>query len=138
VGLAVVLTTLCFTHLTVHSVLVSIAALVLAALVSALAGFITAMLAKGFEHVTTIQILIVTPLTYFGGVFSSISTLPGWAQKLSHVNPMFYMVNAFRHGFLGISDEPVGTAFCVVTAFGAGLFLAAVTLLGRGAGIREA
>ena len=126
-----------FTHLVVHSVVVSLAALLLAALVSALAGFITAMFARSFEHVTTIQILILTPLTYLGGVFSSISSLPGWAQELSVVNPMFYMVNAFRYGFLGVSDVSVGTAFCIVFAFGAVLFLAAVTLMARGSGIRD-
>ena len=126
VGMVVVLTTLLFTHLDVHSIVVSVAALFLAALVSALAGFITALFAKSFEHVTTIQILILTPLTYLGGVFSSISSLPDWAQELAVVNPMFYMVNAFRYGFLGVADVTVGMAFSVVSTFGAVLFLAAV------------
>ena len=137
VGMAIVLTTLFFTHIDVHSFAVSVAALLLAALVSPLAGFISAIFAKSFEHVTTIQILILTPLTYLGGVFNSISSLPGWAQQLSLANPMFYLVNVFRYGFLGVSDVPVGMALCVVSGLGAVLFLAAVTLLARGAGIRE-
>lgn len=136
VGLAVVLTTLLFTHMNVHSVAVSVMALFLAALVSALGGFITAMWAKTFEHVFTIQVLILTPLTYIGGVFNSISTLPAWAQEFSRVNPMFYLVNAFRYGFLGVSDVPVGMAFSIVSAFGAALFLAAVIPLARGSGLR--
>jgi ABC-2 type transport system permease protein len=131
VGLAVVLTTLFFTHLEVHSVLASVAALVLAALVAALGGFIAAMLAKSFDHVTTIQILILTPLTYVGGVFNSISTLPGWAQQLSLVNPMFYMVNAFRFGVLGVADVPVGVALFTVSAVGAVLWVTAVVLMPR-------
>lgn len=137
VGMAVVLTTLLLTHLDVHSVVVSVAALLLSALVSSIGGFITAMFAKSFEHVTTIQILILTPLTYVGGVFNSISTLPAWAQEVSLLNPMFYMVNAFRYGFLGVSDVPVSTAFSVVSALGAVLYLAAVILMARGPGIRE-
>ena len=137
VGMAVGLTTLLFTGMDVHSVAVSLAALLLAALVSALVGFITAMLAKSFEHVTTIQILILTPLTYVGGVFSPISTLPNWAQELSLVNPMFYMVNAFRFGFLGVSDVSVSAAFCIVFACGAVSLLAAVALMARGSGMRE-
>lgn len=137
VGLAAALTALLFTQLNVHSVFVSMVALVLAALVSALGGFITAMLAKSFEHVTTIQILILTPLTYVGGVFNSISTLPKWAQELSLVNPMFYLVNAFRYGFLGVSDVPVATALFLVCAFGSVLFIAAVRLMARGSGLRS-
>ena len=137
VAMAVALTALFFTHLNVHSLSVSVAALLLAALVSALGGFITAMFAKSFEHVSMIQISILIPLTYVGGIFNSISTLPDWAQELSLVNPMFYMVNAFRYGFLGVADVPVGTAFAVVSAFGAVLLLTALRFMARGSGIRD-
>ena len=137
VGMALALTTLLFTHLDVHSVSVSVAALFLAALVSSLGGFITAMLAKSFDHVTTIQALILTPLTYIGGVFTSVSMLPSWAQDLSLANPMFYMVNAFRYGFLGVSDVPVGVAIAVVSAFGAVLFVISAKLMARGTGFRQ-
>jgi ABC-2 type transport system permease protein len=137
VGMAAVVTTLLFTHLRVHSVFVSVAALLLAALVSALGGLITALFAKSFDQVTMIQTSIITPLAYIGGVFNSVSTLPIWAQKLSLANPMFYMVNAFRYGFLGISDVPVGIAFSIMSASGFVLFLAAVTLMARGSGIRD-
>jgi ABC-2 type transport system permease protein len=116
---------------------VSVAALFLAALVSALGGFTTALFAKSFEHVTTIQILILTPLTYVGGVFTSVSMLPKWAQDLCFANPMFYMVNTFRYGILGVSDVPVGTAFSVVCACGVVLFLTSVKLMARGTGFRE-
>ena len=137
VGVAVALTTLFFTHLDVHSVTASVVALLLAALVSALGGFITAMFAKSFEHVATIQILILTPLTYIGGVFTSVSMLPKWAQDLSLANPMFYMVNTFRYGILGVSDVPVGVAFSVVCAFGTVLFLTSAKLMARGTGFRD-
>jgi ABC-2 type transport system permease protein len=137
VGAAVTLTALCFSPLEIHSVSVSIAALLLAAWVSALGGFIAAVLAKTFEHVSTIQTLIVVPLTYIGGVFSPVSMLPNWAQDLSLANPMFYLVNAFRYGVLGVSDVPAGTAFAVVSACGALLYLTSAILMARGTGLRD-
>ncbi len=80
---------------------------------------------------------VLTPLTYFGGVFFSIALLPAWAQKLSYANPILYMVNAFRYGFLGTSDVNVATAFGLMTAFAAAMFVIAVLLMNRGVGMRE-
>jgi ABC-2 type transport system permease protein len=80
---------------------------------------------------------ILTPLTYFGGVFYSVSLLPEWAQRLSYANPILYMVNAFRYGFLGATDVDVGSAFAIMITAALVLFALAVTLLNRGTGIRE-
>jgi len=80
---------------------------------------------------------VLTPLTYFGGVFYSVTLLPAWARTLSYGNPILYMVNAFRYGFLGSSDVSVGTAFAIMTAAVVALFVAAVTMMSRGTGIRE-
>jgi ABC-2 type transport system permease protein len=137
VGVSAVLTTLLFTRLHVHSAFVSVAVLLLAALMSALGGFITAMFAKSFDQVATIQTLILAPLMYIGGVFNSVSTLPNWAQKLSFANPMFYIVNAFRYGVLGVSDVPIGIAFSIMIASVFVLFLAAMKLMALGSGIRD-
>jgi ABC-2 type transport system permease protein len=136
VALVVIMTSLIFVHLSVHSVFVSIAALLIAALGASVFGFITATYAKSFDQVTTVQILVLTPLTYFGGVFTSISTLPDWAQGLSFANPMFYVVNAFRYGVLGVSDVPVALALSILSAFAFVLLLAAILLMARGTGIR--
>ena len=70
-------------------------------------------------------------------MFYSISVLPGWAQHLSHANPVLYMVNTFRYGFYSHSDVPVGTAFALMLATVAGLFALAYVLLKRGTGIRD-
>jgi ABC-2 type transport system permease protein len=137
VGMAVALTALFFTHLSVHSIAVSVAALFLAAAVSSLGGYIAATFARTFEHVITPQILILTPLTYIGGVFTSVSMLPDWARAVSLANPMFYMVNIFRYGILGVSDVPPGAAFLVISALAVALFLAAAKLSARGTGFRE-
>src|SRR5678816_2099357 len=73
-----------------------------------------AVFAKNFDQVTFIPTFILTPLTYLGGVFYSIAMLPDWAQKISQANPILYMVNAFRYGFLGHSDVSVAFAFAVM------------------------
>jgi len=79
----------------------------------------------------------LTPLTYLGGVFYSISLLPEWAQSLSHANPVLYMVSAFRHGFLGNSDVNIGLAFAIMTVSAIVMFAVVVMLMNRGTGIRE-
>ncbi|GAC1454236.1 MAG: hypothetical protein PVSMB6_09750 [Steroidobacteraceae bacterium] len=70
-------------------------------------------------------------------MFYSISLLPPWARSLSFANPILYMVNAFRYGFLGVSDVDVGAAFALMTAAAILLYTTAVMLMNRGAGIRE-
>jgi ABC-2 type transport system permease protein len=137
VGAAAAITTLLFTHLHVRSVLVIIAAMSLAALVSSLGGFITALFAKSFEQVQVILNFILTPLMFFGGIFNPISILPEWARRMSLANPMLYIVNAVRYGLLGVSDVPVGITFAVMFAASMALFLAAVLLLAGGTSLRD-
>jgi ABC-2 type transport system permease protein len=137
VGLIVTLVSLWFTHLAVHHVFVIVAAVLLTAVIFALAGFINAVFAKNFDQVNWIPTFILTPLTYFGGVFYSISLLPEWAQQLSYVNPILHMVNAFRYGFLGTSDVNVGLAFAIMTAAAVAMFAVCVWLMNRGTGMRE-
>ena len=84
-----------------------------------------------------IPAFVLTPLTYFGGVFYSVSLLPPWALKLSYANPILYMVNAFRYGFLGTSDVNVGMAFGLMIVAVAVMFATAVFLMHRGSGTRD-
>jgi ABC-2 type transport system permease protein len=137
VGAVVSVVTLVFTHLHVHHVGVIVAAVLLTSMVFSLGGFINAMLAKNFDQVNWIPTFVLTPLTYFGGVFYSVNLLPEWAQKLSYVNPILHMVNAFRYGFLGVSDVNVWLAFTIMIVFLLILYTSAVTLMTRGYGIRE-
>jgi ABC-2 type transport system permease protein len=137
VGATVTAVSLVFTHLHIHHVLIILSAMVLTSLVFALGGFLNALFAKNFDHVNFIPAFVLTPLTYFGGVFYSISLLPEWAQKLSYANPILYMVNAFRYGFLGSSDVNVGTAFSLMVVAVLVLFATAVFLMERGSGTRE-
>jgi ABC-2 type transport system permease protein len=137
VGGAVTIISLIFTQLAVHHAFVIFSAVVLTSIVFSLAGFINAQFAKNFDQVNWIPTFVLTPLTYFGGVFYSISLLPEWARHLSHANPILYMVNAFRYGFLGISDVNVGLAFAIMIGFAAALFGVALFFMNRGTGMRE-
>jgi ABC-2 type transport system permease protein len=105
--------------------------------VFALGGFINALFAKNFDQVNWIPTFVLTPLTYFGGVFYSISLLPDWARHVSYANPILHMVNAFRYGFLGTSDVNVYVAFSIMAFFAVALFSVAVFFMNRGTGMRE-
>jgi ABC-2 type transport system permease protein len=142
VGLVVTAVALIFTflhshHLQVHNIGVVVGAVLLTSAVFSLGGMINAIFAKNFDQVNWIPAFILTPLTYFGGVFYSIDLLPAWAQKISMVNPILHMVNAFRYGFLGTTEVSVVGAFAIMIAFVAGLFVWALVLLNRGSGTRD-
>jgi ABC-2 type transport system permease protein len=137
VGLAVTIISLIFTHLPVHHLFMILAAVLLTAIIFSLAGFINGVFAKNFDQVNWIPTFILTPLTYFGGVFYSINLLPEWARTLSFANPVLHMVNAFRYGFLGRSDVEVGLAFTIMMLSAVVLFVIALWLMRRGTGLRD-
>ena len=84
-----------------------------------------------------VPIFILTPLTYLGGVFYSVTLLPGWAEKLTYANPIFYMVNAFRYGLLGQGDVPLWVAYVLMLVFVAALGALGLWLLKKGVGLRS-
>ena len=137
VGLVVTIIALFFTHLHVEHLGTVLAAVLLSSIVFALAGFINAVFAKNFDQITFVPTFILTPLTYLGGVFYSITMLPDWAQAVSRANPILYMVNAFRFGFLGHSDVDVGISFAIMLCATLALFGSCVWLMNRGTGTRE-
>lgn len=137
VGAAVTIVSLVFTHLPVHHAFVIFAAVVLTSVVFSLGGFINAQFAKNFDQVNWIPTFVLTPLTYFGGVFYSISLLPEWARHLSFANPILHMVNAFRYGFLGVSDVHIGVAFSIMGLSAVVLFGVAMFFMNRGTGMRD-
>jgi len=137
VGMLVTAIALGFTHLEVQHPLIMISMVVLSSIVFALAGFINAVFARKFDDISIVPTFVLTPLTYLGGVFYSISMLPEFWQKVSLANPILYMVNAFRYGILGTSDINIGYAYLIVGVFAVGLFTASLMLLNRGIGIRE-
>lgn len=128
---------LSFTKLTIAHPFVTISIVVLASTVFALLGFANAVFANKFDDISIIPTFVLTPLTYLGGVFYSISLLPEFWQKVSLGNPILYMVNAFRYGILGTSDISIVYAYMIVLFFVIALFSLNLFLLNRGVGIRE-
>ena len=137
VGALVTAVALFFTDLKVYSVTVTVAVIVLTAALFSLAGFVNGVFAKSFDDVSIVPTFVLTPLTYLGGVFYSIQLLPELWQNVSLLNPILYMVNAFRYGLLGVSDIGLVWAFTLIVGFTAALFALALTLLNRGVGIRQ-
>ena len=137
VGSGVTVVSLLFAHLHVQHPIIVAAAVLLTSITFSLGGFLNALYAKNFDQVNWIPTFVLTPLTYFGGVFYSVNLLPLWAQKLSYVNPVLHMVNAFRFGFLGVSDVDIRVAFSLMIGAAVVLFITAVLLMNRGSGIRE-
>lgn len=137
VGSLVTIIALSFTKLTVAHPFITISIVVLASTVFALLGFVNAVFASKFDDISIIPTFVLTPLTYLGGVFYSISLLPEFWQKVSLGNPILYMVNAFRYGILGTSDISIVYAYMIVIFFVIALFSLNLVLLNRGIGIRE-
>lgn len=137
VGAVVTIITLLFTRLHIHNIAVVVSAVMLSSAVFSLAGMINAVFAKNFDQISFIPTFVLTPLTYLGGVFYTIKLLPDWAQGISHANPILYMVNAFRYGFLGVSDVNVGVAYAIMIGATVILYAACVWLLTRGVGTRD-
>ena len=137
VGALVMVVALFFTDIYIEHPLVTVATVVLAAATFSIAGLINAIFAKNFDDISIIPTFVLTPLTYLGGVFFSISLLSPLWQNVALANPILYMVNAFRYGMLGTSDVPVGTAFAIIVASLLLLFGAALVLLHRGTGLRH-
>jgi ABC-2 type transport system permease protein len=137
VGSVVTVVAYFFTHFTVMHVFAILSAVFLTSMVFALGGFINALFAKNFDQISWFPTFVLAPLTYLGGVFYSVKMLPPWALAASHLNPILYMVSAFRYGFLGISDVDLRLAYGIMVSAVVFMFALAVTLLNRGTGIRE-
>ena len=137
VGLIVTLMALLFVPLPMHNIGIIIGIALLTAIVFAMAGFINGVFARSFDDISIIPTFVLTPLTYLGGVFYSISLLPQFWQWVSKLNPILHMVNTFRYGILGISDVNVTYAFVGVSVFILILFFTCLYLLEKGARLRS-
>lgn len=137
VGVVVTLVAMFFTDLQIHSYAITLLVFVLTAVLFATAGFINAVYADSFDDISIVPTFILTPLTYLGGVFYSIRTLPEFWQGVSLANPVLYMVNAFRYGLLGVSDVSLGHALTIILLFIAALVGYSLWVLGRGVGLKS-
>jgi ABC-2 type transport system permease protein len=136
VGFIVTIMSLFFADLSIHHWGATLFIVFMTSVLFSLAGFINAIYANTFDDVSIIPTFILTPLTYFGGVFYSINLLPEFWQQVSVFNPILHMVNGFRYGMLGVSDVHIGTALIGLTIFVVILFAVAMHLLKTGKRLR--
>lgn len=137
VALLVTLLSLFFTHLQLHNIFITLYTIIITSMLFSIAGFINAIYARSFDDISIIPTFVLTPLTYLGGVFYAISNLTPFWQKLSLINPIVYMVNAFRYGILGYSDVNAWIALLIISAVCFFMYAVAYHLLCRGTGMRE-
>ncbi|MEE9446703.1 MAG: ABC transporter permease [Arenicellales bacterium] len=137
VGFVVSVVSLFFSQLHIHSLPVVVSIIILTSVMFSLGGFTNALFARSFDDISIVPTFILTPLTYLGGVFYSIKLLPEFWQTVSHFNPILYMINAFRYGFLGISDIPLWVSYVIILFFIVALFTLNLRLISKGYGLRS-
>ncbi len=137
VGFLVSLVSLFFVRLPVCNPLCIVIFAVLTSFVFSLAGMINGTFAKKFDDVAIVPTFVITPLTYLGGIFYSISLLPPFWQAVSKANPIVYMINGFRYGFLGVSSINVWIGGGMLLFFAVVLYRMNLYILDKGFGIRD-
>ena len=126
-----------FVDIKIHNFLIIVVTLVLTSVLFATAGLVNAIYAKNFDDISVIPTFVLTPLAYLGGVFYSLSLLPEFWQMVSQANPIVYMVNGFRYGFLGVSDVNHWLSIALLIVFNFLMLSLAYRLLKKGVGIRS-
>lgn len=136
IGILVLMSAYMFETIPVMHPVLALAVASLTAIIFALAGLINAIYAKGFDGVNIVPTFVIMPLTYLGGVFYSIHALPSAWQHISYMNPLLYMINAFRYALLGTSDISLGSCILVLIVVLLALFGWVLYLFRKGKGLR--
>jgi ABC-2 type transport system permease protein len=137
VAAVVTLVSLFFTRLQIHSYVVVLVIVLMTSALFALAGFINAVFANSFDDISIIPTFVLTPLIYLGGVFYSMDLLPEFWANVSRLNPLVYVVNAFRYGVLGVSDVGLPFAMGMIGLFTLVAFAYSMHLLNSGKRLRQ-
>lgn len=139
VGFIVLLVSIFFTglHLSIANGLIIFFFAVLTALVFSLAGLVNGVYAKSIDAINIVPTFVLTPLVYLGGVFYSVHSLPQAAQYVTYINPIFYLINGFRYGFLGIADIPIWISLAVLGSMVVALIAINWYLIRTGLGLKQ-
>jgi len=137
VGFGVFLVALFYVRVPIDNVLVIMLFAMLGSYIMASLGLVAGLWAEKFDQIAAFQSFIIVPMTFLSGVFYSINSLPPFWAEVSKFNPFFYMIDGFRHGFFGQSDQPVMLSFVVMAVFASLLTVLCVTLLSRGYKLRD-
>lgn len=137
VGIVVTVISLAFSKIPIQRPEIVLAVVLMTSILFSLAGFMNATFAKSFDDISIIPNFVLTPLIYLGGVFYTIELLPEVWQKISLANPILYMVNAFRYGFLGVTDIDIVIAFVVIFGFIVIMIATSLFFMHKGTGIKN-
>lgn len=138
-GALVLLVSIFFTglSLSLHSALVVLSFAILTCLVFALAGLVNGIYAKSIDGINLVPTFVLTPLVYLGGIFYSVHALPAWWQAITYANPLFYLINGFRYGFLGITDVSLYLSVGILVSMIVALVAINWYLIRKGLGLRQ-
>jgi len=137
VGVLVTIVSMFFSDLSIANPFMMVLVFLLTGILFSAAGFINAVYAQSFDDISIVPTFVLTPLVYLGGVFYSIDMLPAFWQKVSMLNPVFYIINVFRYSILGESDISVLSGFAVILGFIVALIFFSLRLLNKGVGIKN-
>jgi ABC-2 type transport system permease protein len=137
VGAGVFLVAIVFVPVGLAAPLWAIAFALLGAALLGVLGLLAGIVSEKIDQLAAFQNFVIMPLTFLSGVFYSIGSLPEFWQKVSHLNPFFYMIDGFRYGFFGVSDFAPGASLAVVAASLVGVSSICVLLLKTGYKLRH-
>ncbi len=139
VGAIVLLVSLFFTGLTlaIHNLLIILSFAILASLIFSLAGLVNGIYAKTIDGINIFPTFVLTPLVYLGGIFYSVQSLPPIFKEFTQINPIFYIINGFRYGFLGTTDVSIGLAVSILLGLSAVLVSINWYLIRTGLGLKQ-
>ena len=137
VGILVILVSLFFAVPPIHNIFVIALFLILSSMIFSLGGLVNGIYAKSFDGISIIPTFVLTPLVYLGGVFYSVASLPPLWRTFTYVNPIFYLVNGFRYGFLGFSDVHIVTSVGVLLGLAAVLIAVNWYFIRTGLGLKQ-
>jgi len=137
VGVGVFLVALFYVKVPIENIFIVVGFAVLGSYVMAALGLIAGMWAEKFDQIAAFQSFLIMPLTFLSGVFYSLKSLPPFWASVSYFNPFFYMIDGFRYGFFGQSDQPVALSFTVMLIASIILTVFCVRLFASGYKLRD-
>ena len=127
-GSLILIVSMFFTNIMISHLWAIIFFMLSTSMMFSLAGLINGIYAKSFDDTAIAATFVLTPLTYLGGIFYSIHMLPTFWQSISFANPILYMINGFRYGFLGVTDVSILYCALITITFSIVFFLWAIYL----------
>ncbi len=137
VGILVAIVSILYVYPPIHHLFIILFFLIVSAILFALAGLVNGIYGKTFDSISIVPTFIITPIVYLAGVFYSVDQLPPFFQTLTFINPVFYIINGFRYGFLGEADVAISTSITVLLAMIAILLAVSIYLIRNGLGLKQ-